>query len=117
MNEILFRLKYNSLLHWVINGKIISKIFRVKEKAYRDYQLKHSLQKYMPAFDVLSDVIKHLIYLLVVSFASFNANDFVIWFMFLMVGGFSTKILNMMPICKFFFSPLKYLLKISFTLN
>ncbi|MDI9540641.1 MAG: hypothetical protein QM204_04105 [Bacillota bacterium] len=94
MNEILFRLKYNSLLHWVINGKIISKIFRVKEKAYRDYQLKHSLQKYMPAFDVLSDVIKHLIYLLVVSFASFNANDFVIWFMFLMVGGFSTKILN-----------------------
>ncbi|MGI6509388.1 MAG: hypothetical protein ACOX1L_02215 [Erysipelotrichaceae bacterium] len=94
MNEILFRLKYNNLLHWFINGKILSKIFRVKEKAYRDYQLKHSLQKYMPAFNILFDIIKHLVYLLIISSASFNASDFVIWFMFLMVGGFSTKVLN-----------------------
>lgn len=94
MNEILFRLKYNSLLHWLINSKIVSKIIRIKENAYRDYQLKADLQKYMPVFSVFYDILKHLIYLLVFILASFEASDFMIWFILLMLAGFSTKVLD-----------------------
>ncbi len=93
MNEILFRLKFNSLLHWLINSKIISKIFRINDKLYRDYQLKHDLQKYMPVFSILFDVLKHLIYLLIFILASFEISEFMIWFIFLMLAGFSTKVL------------------------
>lgn len=94
MNEILFRLKYNSILHWLVNSKIISKIFNISPKVYRDYQLKQDLQKFMPVFSVLIDILRHLIYLIFMLLASFEAKDFMLWFTFLTVGGFSTRILN-----------------------
>ncbi|HPW54070.1 MAG TPA: hypothetical protein PK631_06805, partial [Erysipelotrichaceae bacterium] len=73
MNEILFRLKYNSILHWLVNSKIISKIFNISPKVYRDYQLKQDLQKFMPVFSVLIDILRHLIYLILLLLASFEA--------------------------------------------
>ncbi len=94
MNEILFRLKYNNLLNWVINGKIISKIIRIKESAYKDYELKTDMQKYMPVFSILYDIIKHLIYLIVFARLDFESSQFMIWFLFLMANAFSTKVLD-----------------------